>query len=77
MKVEEVLHELSRITLEVAPLIVIGEAGGCDPRPRRQHTEHLDVLFVERAVYRLKLIVLVFAQGLLSRQSAIQLSTVD
>ena len=56
-----------RVALEVAPFVVIGEARGRDSRPRRQCPQRLHVRLAKRAVYRLELIVPVFAHDLLSR----------
>ena len=56
-----------QIALEVAPFVVIGEARGRDSRPRRQYPQRLHVRLAKRAVYRLDLIVPVFAHDLLSR----------
>ncbi len=56
-----------RVALEVAPFVVIGEARGRDSRPRRQYPQRLHVRLAKRAVYRLDLIVPVFAHDLLSR----------
>ena len=59
--------ERIRVDLEVAPFVVIGEARGRDSRPRRQCPQRLHVRLAKRAVYRLDLIVPVFAHDLLSR----------
>ena len=75
MEIKIVLYERSRITMEVTPIVVIGEAGGCDPRPRREGAKLFDFRLVERTIYRLKFIVLVFAQNSFFWQPDIPLST--
>ena len=75
MEIKIVLYEPFRITMEVTPIVVIGEAGGCDPRSRRKRAKLFDFRLVERTIYRLKLVVLVFAQNSFFRQPDVPLST--
>ena len=66
MQVEPALHQLSGVALEIAPVIVIGETCGGDPRPRRQASQGRPVRLAERPVDGLEFVILVLAQWLTS-----------
>jgi hypothetical protein len=55
------LHHLARIAAEVAPVILVGEAGGGDPGTGRQRADLGLLPFVQRAVDGQELVVLVLA----------------
>src|SRR3546814_17078512 len=58
MEVEPLLHELAGVALEVAPFVVVGEAGCRDSRPRCVRSQCLVRRPVERQVGSLELVVL-------------------
>ena len=55
------LHHLARIAAEVAPVVLVGEAGGGDPGPGGQRADLGLLPFVQRTVDGQELVVLVFA----------------
>jgi hypothetical protein len=61
------LHHRARITAEVSPVVLVGEAGGRDPGTGGQRADLGLLPFVQWAVDRQELVVLVFAHRLIVR----------
>src|SRR6185312_2304888 len=63
VEVEPALHELARVTFEIAPLVVVSEARRGDPRTRRNRSQRVLCCSVERSIDRLKFVILIFAHA--------------
>src|SRR5262249_4735294 len=61
MEGEPALHERRRITLEIAPLIGVNEAGGRNPCPRRQCPQRSHIRLDQWTIDRLEFVVLILA----------------